>query len=189
MSKGGGAASDVLAGRRGLLGAAASLALLLVAGLLLVLGGGGGSSSDLPNGPRLVEAGELEEAAESLGHPLYWVGPRGNANLELKVEADGSAFLRYLPAGLEAGDPRLTFLTVGTYPVPDAQAALRRAAEEGGTQVRRLEDGSVVLPNPGSAGSVYLAYPDSDLEIEVYDPEPGRAMRLIRSGAVEPVGG
>ena len=38
------------------------------------------------------------------------------------------------------------------------------------------------------AGDVYLAYAESDLQIEVYDPVPGRALRLVRSGAIRPVG-
>jgi hypothetical protein len=189
MSEGGGAGLLALERRRGALGAAAAVALLVIAVVLAVVGGGGGSNSGVQTAPRLVNSGDLEEAEDSLGHFLYWVGPQAGEDLELTVGTDGSAYLRYLPPGTEAGDPRTTFLTVGTYPVPEPQGALQRTAEEDGARLRRLADGSVVLPNPASAGSVYLAYPDSDLEIEVYDPEPGRAMELIRSGAVEPVGG
>jgi hypothetical protein len=67
-------------------------------------------------------------------------------------------------------------------------AALKRTAEENDVPLRRLPGGSVLLPNPSSQGSAYLAYPGGDLEIEVYDPEPGRARELIEAGAVRPVG-
>jgi len=188
MTEGGRAEESGLAQRRGSLGAIASITLVVVAVALAVLGGDEEGPVDLPSPPRIAAAADVEGLASTLGHPLYWVGEREGEDLELTAEADGSVYLRYLPEGTEAGDPRQVFLTVGTYPVADAQGALRRAAKEGGVELQRLEDGTVVLPNPSSRGSVYLAYPDSDLEVEVYDPDPGRALRLVRSGAVEPVG-
>jgi hypothetical protein len=76
---------------------------------------------------------------------------------------------------------------VGTYPVAEPVAALRRLAAEAGSRPSRLAGEGLVVVNPDEPHSVYLAYPDSELQIEVYDPEPGRALRLLRSGAVEPV--
>lgn len=45
------------------------------------------------------------------------------------------------------------------------------------------------MPIPGSPTSVYFARPDQDFQVEVYDPHPGEALRLIKSGAIEPVPG
>lgn len=189
MSEGGGAEESFLAQKRELLGAVVSIALLVVMAALAVWGGDDGEGPEVPSPPQIASVDDVEELASALEHPLYWAGEREDEELELKAEADGSVYLRYLPEGTEAGDPRQVFLTVGTYPVEDAQAALRRTAAESGGRLDRLEDGSVVLSNPSSPGSVYLAHPDSDLEIEVYDPDPGEAMELIRAGAIEPVGG
>jgi hypothetical protein len=36
--------------------------------------------------------------------------------------------------------------------------------------------------------SVYLAYPESDYQIEVFDPSPTRAVELVTSGQVKQVG-
>lgn len=193
--RGGGlaAARGVTEERRAWLGAGASVVLLLTAFVLAVVGSSGGGGTDtgsLPVGsPQIATAADLESAARALGHPLYWAGSRPATELELTEEADGSVFLRYLPAGAKAGDARTSFLTVGTYPVADAQAALRTTAKEAGAPLGRLPDGSVTLQNPSSKGSVYLAAPGSDLEIEVYDPRPGVALRLIEAGAIEPVEG
>jgi hypothetical protein len=187
MTEGGRVVKRALAHRRELLGAVASIVLLVVAAALAVWGGGSGEP-DIPSPPRIASVGDVEELAAALEHPIYWAGEREGEELELKAEADGSVYLRYLPEGTEAGDPQQVFLTVGTYPVAGAQAALRRTAAEGGARLGRLDDGAVVLSNPASQGSVYLAHPDSDLQIEVYDPDPGAAMELIRSGAIEPVG-
>jgi hypothetical protein len=172
-----------------LAGIVASGALLLIAALLAVVGGDGGSeTTSAGTGPRLVEVDDLTELEETLGHPIYWVGERPASRLELKQEADGSVYLRYLSEGVEAGDPQQVYLTVGTYPVADAVAALERTARQNGVPLQGLPGGAVLLPNPASRGSAYLAHPEEDLEVEVYDPEPGRARELIEAGAVRPVG-
>ncbi len=163
--------------------------LVLVAVLLAAQGGGGGdatAATETP--PHLVDAGELVSLEGSLGHPVYWAGERGVDQLELTQEADGNVYLRYLPPDTDAGDPRQLFLTVGTYPVADPVAALRRTAAKAGASLGHGPGGGVVLVNPTSRGSVYLTYPGTELQIEVYDPAPGRALRLIRSGAIRPVG-
>jgi len=173
-----------------LFGKAASVGLLATALLLALLGGdnGGGESVSSRVTPRIVEVSELGEAEATVGHPIYWVGPQPDRRLELSVEPDGSVYLRYLPSGAAVGSSSGAYLTVGTYPVADAQAALRRTAASAGAGLGRVADGGIVLENPESAGSVYLAYPGSDLQIEVYDPAPGRAMELIEAGEIRPVG-
>lgn len=185
----GGAEPGVPRRRLRLAGLACSAVLVVAAVVLAVLGGsGGGPAEGIDTTPHFVEASGLTELESSLGHPLYWAGERSGYQLELKEEAEGSVYLRYLPPGVEAGDPEQRYLTVGTYPVADAVAALRRASAQSGVPLQHFADGGVVLPNSASEGSVYLAYPGSDLQIEVYDPTPGRSLRLIRSGAIQPVG-
>ena len=169
-------------------GAIASAGLLVTALLLAFLGGGGGGDGAVPTrAPGLVSVSELVEAEEELGHLIYWAGRQPGRRLELAVEPEGSVFLRYLPPGAAVGDQPGAFLTVGSYPVVDAQAAILRSADSAGVDVERVANSGIVLANPDSQGSVYLAYPDSDLQIEVYDPRPGEAMELIESGAIEPV--
>jgi hypothetical protein len=171
------------------IGIVISAALVLVAIVLASQGSGGSESAGAVDpSPHFVDAADLTALADSLGHPLYWAGERPPAQLEVSEEADGSVYLRYLPPGVEAGDPRPGFLTVGTYPVADAVGALRRTAAKAGVGLEHAPDGCVILVNPSSAGSVYLAYPGSDLQIEVYDPAPGRSLQLIRAGAIAPVG-
>jgi hypothetical protein len=185
----GGAEAGIRPRRLRLAGLAVSVILVLTAVVLAIVGGSGGEAAQgIDTAPHLVDVAALTELESSLGHSVYWAGERPPARLELKEEGEGSVYLRYLPPGVEAGDPEQLYLTVGTYPVPDAVAALARAAAQSGEPLRHLEDGGVVLPNSASEGSVYLAYPESDLQIEVYDPTPGRSLRLIRSGAIQPLG-
>lgn len=175
--------------RRRILGAVAAALLVALAVVLAFVGAGEEDESaglaDLS--ARIVDPAELSELEDELGYPLYWAGAPAGRRLELRVES-GNAYLRYLPPGVAAGDPRQRFLTVGTYPVTDAEAALERTARSAGADLEPGPGGGVVLANPSSAGSAYLAYPGSDLQIEVYDPRPERALQLIREGAIGPVG-
>ena len=60
-----------------------------------------------------------------LGHDVYWAGPDATATYEL-TQVGRNLFIRYLPPGVDVGDPRPDFLTVGTYPVPNAYRVLTR---------------------------------------------------------------
>jgi hypothetical protein len=163
--------------------------LVLIALVLAAQGGDGGDKAQaIDTSPHFVEVADLAALEASLAHPLYWAGERQGDKLEITQEASGNLYLRYLPPGTGAGDPSAGFLTIGTYPVPDAVGALRRTAAKSGATLQQAVGGAAVLANPSSQGSVYLAYPGSDLQIEVYDPAPGRALELIRSGAIRPVG-
>jgi hypothetical protein len=185
MSEGWGLKGGIDERRRRLLGGAISAVLIAIAVVLAIPGG----SDVVASEPHFVDAGGLEALEASAGHPVYWAGERSPEQLEVREEAEGSVYLRYLPPGTEAGDPEQSFLTVGSYPVSDAVAALERSAADSGTEVEAGPGDAVVLPNPNSRGSVYFAYPGTDVQIEVYDPRPGRSLQLIRSGAIVPVGG
>jgi hypothetical protein len=174
--------------RTRLIGAALSLAIVLTIAVLALQGKDGAGSSEVGTAPRLVDEAGLLAMAGSLGHSLYWAGPRTGERIELSEEADGSVYLRYLTGGAAPGDPRQMFLVVGTYPVSDAQAALQRTAVRAGSSLGHISGSGLVLVNPTESNGVYLAYPGSDLQIEVYDPVSGRAMRLIRSGAIRALG-
>ena len=77
---------------------------------------------------------------------------------------------------------------VGTHPLAKAQAALRRRAAESGGTITQVEDGGIVLSDPTAPRSAYLAYPGANLEIELRDPVRGRAVTMVHSGLIEPVG-
>lgn len=189
MSEGGAASSSVGVRRRLSIGIVVSAVLVVTAFVLAIVGGSGGRGPQgVDTSPHFAGASDLTALEGTLEHSIYWAGEQPPAQLELTEEEKGSIYLRYLPPGTEAGDPNPGFLTVGTYPILDAVAALRRTADKAGVTLQYLADGGVVLPNPSSEGSVYLAYPGTDLQIEVYDPSPGRSLRLIRSGAIGPVG-
>lgn len=133
-------------------------------------------------GPVTVSRGGLATLVGAMGQPVYWVGPRSGTLYELQQLPDGEVYVRYLPAGAHAGDDQ-ALLTVGTYPMADAYAVTRsHAASEGAIAV---DGGGVAFTS--NPTDVYVAFPDADYQIEVYDPKPDVARRLVERGALRTV--
>ena len=121
-----------------------------------------------------------------LGHDVYWAGPDSTATYEL-TQIGPNMFIRYLPPGVDVGDPRPDFLTVGTYPVPNAYGVLARQSRQRGGHLRRAANGGIAVWTDARPQSVYLAFPRSDLQVEIYDTSATRARRLAITGAVKPI--
>jgi hypothetical protein len=163
------------------------LSLALVAAVVVWLVQGG-DSSPATDEPEVVSVSQLSEFAAEQDTPVYWLGPRQGAGYELTDTSSGRIYVRYLTGGAEAGDRRAKFITVATYQEEDGLAALRRAAGEAqGARLAKTDDGAVLLIDPTSPDNAHLAYPGANVQIEVYSPVPGEALRLAARGAVRPV--
>lgn len=162
---------------------ALGLATFLVGWLFL---GGDDKSSRPSTGASSASEAELREFAASASHPVYWAGARPGQKYELTKTSDGRVYVRYLPEGAQAGDPRPQFLTVGTYPRASAYAELKRASRAEGAIARKLPQGGLAVLSKGSS-SVYFGYPDAAYQVEVYAPSPGTARNLVVAGQIVPV--
>ena len=164
---------------------------LLALGLIVFLTGwlflgGEDKPAEQPTAASSTSESELREFAASAPHPVYWAGARTGQTYELTRTSDGRVYIRYLPEGVQAGDPRPQFLTVGTYPRAKAFAELKRAARANAASSRALPNGGLAVFSRGSS-SVYLGYPDARYQVEVYAPSPGSARQLVLSGQIVPV--
>ncbi len=130
---------------------------------------------------------ELATLQDRLGHPVYWLGEREGEQLELTETSDGKVYVRYLDEGAEIGEPTLA-LTVGTYPFKNPYNALQVVSERPGAIVDETDDGALVVSNESTPDSVYLAYPDGEVQVEIYSPDAEQALDLATSGAVRPIG-
>jgi hypothetical protein len=135
-----------------------------------------------------VEASEsdLVGLSEQVDHPIYWIGEQAGSTLEVTRLTKGEIFVRYLDDDAEVGDPRPGFLSVGAYPLKDAYGVLGQVAENEGVKAESSH-GALVVQDEEAPQSVYLAYPDQDLQIEVYDPDPERALDVATSEELRPV--
>jgi hypothetical protein len=165
-------------------GAVAALVAIVI---LIVVLSGGEDSKTAANGAEIVSVNELREKVALQGVPAYWAGERPEAELELS-QSGGQTYVRYLTGDAEAGDPRPGFLTVGTYEMTNPLAALRRQGRQPGGVLAKGAAGATVYFSRTDSHSVYVAYPGVEAEIEVYDPDFKRALRLVDSGRIVPVG-
>jgi len=132
--------------------------------------------------PAGVSEADIESVADEVGHPIYWAGNEPDTTYELTRTPRGRVFVRYLPAGVAVGSKRPDFLTVGTYPQQRALQELKAIAKKTGATTIAVGDGGVAMIDRSHPSSVYVAFPEQDLQIEVYDPSPARARQLVTSG-------
>jgi hypothetical protein len=134
-----------------------------------------------------VTTSELSEFAASRASGLFWAGARDRTVIELTETPQGSLFVRYLGRASQVGSPTADFLVVATYRRPNAFAGLQAAGRRPGAVTLRVRGGGLAVYGRAHPTSVYLAYPGSDRQIEVYHPDATEARRLVRSGAIVPV--
>jgi hypothetical protein len=169
--------------------AGAAVAVVIVAAIAwLVADGGDGTGApqvaDVPTArPVAISEDALRTLAEEAG-PLYWAGTQAGAIYELTHTAGGQTYIRYLRSESELGDVRPRYLSVATYRQQGAYAALRAAARREGSVSRRTPTGALVVYDRARPTNVYFARPNIPVQVEVYDPEPGRARSLVLEGRV-----
>lgn len=138
----------------------------------------------LPGLPRVLSSAELSRFAASRASGLFWAGARRGTVIELTETRQGSLFVRYLRRASQVGSPNADFLVVATYRRPGAFAGLKAAGRRPGAVALRVRGGGLAVYDRAHPTSVYLAYPRSDRQIEVYDPDAAEARRLVGSGAI-----
>jgi hypothetical protein len=166
------------------LGAAIMVAALAVAWLAFQTSPSAAPSANAR--ATIVSQSQLQRFAASLDHPVYWVGPKPGYSYEL-TSSRGRVWVRYLPAGVKAGDHRASFLVVGTYALPGAFAGLQRVAKSRTAVSRSIADGGLMVYDAQRPASVYFSYPGVRYQVEVYAPSAENGRSLIVDGRVTPV--
>jgi hypothetical protein len=148
----------------------------------------GGTVSSPTGGQLPLTEVELKSVITKLNTVVYWAGPLKDAKYTLDVTDEGAAFVRYLPDGKGAEDTAKNYLIVATYRVNAAYDAIKTAGNEQDGIGLMTADGAAVYYNKTASSNVYLAFPDQNLQIEVFDPNPGRALQLANtSGLIKPI--
>jgi hypothetical protein len=139
------------------------------------------------SGARAASLADLRSLPRSVGHPVYWVGPRGNSRFEVIRAAGGKIIIRYLPRGVAIGSPK-PYLSVATYPFKGALRAIQGSAKKQNQEAINLANGGLAVLDKSYPKSIHLAYPGSDYQVEVFDPSPAQVRELVASGRVSPIG-
>jgi hypothetical protein len=171
------------------IGAVVAVAALLVAGgLVLKRQSRGTQTIGSSGGPALVSRAQLVQTAASARHPVYWAGPKDGFSYELTKTKNGRIFIRYLPAGVKAGDRRADFLVVGTYSQPESLIGLKRAAKRPGAVSIHIANGGLVVFDSKKPSSVHFAYPNANYQVEVFAPSGQTALSLVLTRKIKPIG-
>lgn len=166
-------------------GAAAAVALAVLAAVV-GFAAGAGQDEDEPTGlaiadgrPHLVSSQELEELGPLLG-TIYWAGERNETALELTV-LPSTITIRYLPAGATVG-AKTEVLTVATYRDVVGYEALEDLGDN--ATLSQATSGAIIAVPHANPESAYFAFPSGAFQVEVYSPEDGQALELVKLGQV-----
>ena len=141
-----------------------------------------------PIGPVAATPAALRALSKSSNNPIYWVGPRPGQTYELTRTSGDKVYIRYLPAGVKLGNRSAAYTIVGTYPTENALKVLKDLAKQPTEKSVQAPGGGIAVYSTTSPTNVYVAFPGSNVQIEVFDPSARRALRLVTTGRVAPVG-
>ena len=166
--------------------------------VLLVLGLVAGAAAAIGLGLQLHQApdrtatavateADLQKLSDELGRPVFWLGPPEQRTLELSRTSAGRVFLRYVPTGARIGEGAARYPTVATYPVANAYGVAVVGAQRSGGIVTALPGGAALITYVTRPRSAYYVQRGVDAQVEVFDPQPGRAAKRVRAGELRAV--
>ena len=132
---------------------------------------------------------ELIDAVKQLGADVYWAGPVKGAKYTLAVPADGQAYVRYLPDGQGIEDTNPNYVVIATYTTTDAFTATQAAGNTSNGVSFISPAGAAVYYSKDTPTNVYVAYPNLNYQIEVFNPIAATALEIASTtGALRLVG-
>jgi hypothetical protein len=123
-----------------------------------------------------LDVKQLRDLVVSEGLIAYWAGPEAGAKYTLDVFADGEIYIRYRPNGNGLNDARAVYRVIGTYfekhAFVNVQASGRQLNSAGFTN----QDGDAVFYNKLRPTNLYVGLKAEDIEVEIFDPDPIKAL-------------
>lgn len=140
------------------------------------------SNSVLGIGPKAFHTvARLKLESVSINTKFYWVGPQPGVRYSFQRTTTNEIFVRYLPSGVSVKDLKVPVLTIATYPGIGAYTSLKKKATS-----LVGPGGSAMWVDPKKHGTnIYLAWPNKNVEVEVFDPKPRLAKLYARR--VQPI--
>ena len=128
---------------------------------------------------------ELISAVKQLAVDVYWAGPVEGAKYTLSAPAEGQVYVRYLPNGEGLTDTKPNYVVIATYATPDAFTATQAAGNQTNGVTFISTQGAAVFYSKDAPTNVYVAYPNIDIQIEVFSPIAQTALDIAsKQGAL-----
>ena len=156
------------------------------------------SSSSLPagttfqqqtSGQLALTESEMKAVVKKIGVPVYWAGPMKGAKYTVASQDGSQVYIRYLPDGKVPSKNLPNYRVIGTYKLQNAFAATQKAGTSLANGLGFTNgDGAAVYYNKATTTNVYMAFPNKDQQIEIFDPTAGAAIQLSTTpGVIVPV--
>jgi hypothetical protein len=137
--------------------------------------------------PTALSGAQLKDLAASTRTPIYWAGAKAKTTYEVTRTADGSIYVRYLPAGTKVGSKSADYLTVATYLQSGAYTYLQNARGQKGVTTTTTQSGALVAQYVKYPHSAYFSFPNANYQVEVYSPVSSQSLPLVLDGSIQPV--
>ena len=108
----------------------------------------------------------------------YWAGPRPGYLYSIDTTTKDRVFLQYIQANKNSSNVVANSRVIATYFAKDGFARTVAAATLSGNTGFRNPNGSVVFYAKNRNTDIYLAFPDREVQIEIFDPLAGQALSL-----------
>lgn len=142
--------------------------------------------TDVIAGKVALSESELVDAVKKLGVTVFWAGPVKDAKYTLAVPADGQAYVRYLPNGQGIDDTAPNYVVIATYTTTNAFTATQSAGNQSNGVSFINAEGAAVYYSKDTPTNVYVAYPNLNFQIEIFDPIAATALDIAsKSGALK----
>lgn len=128
----------------------------------------------------LVELNESElvRVAGQAPHPIYWSGPILGYTYLLKIDKSGSSIVEYVAPKSKNSQESNSFRKIATYYSKGAWEKSLVASNAVGFSSFKNSDGSLVFYSLNYANDVFMAFPQKDFQIEIFDSRAGQALSL-----------
>ena len=130
--------------------------------------------------PELIyETGEtFLSAVKQLGVDVYWAGPVDGAKYTLSSPAEGQVYVRYLPNGDGLTDTKPNYVVIATYTTTNAFSATQAAGNQSNGVTFVNTEGAAVFYNKDTPTNVYVAYPNLNFQVEIFNPIAATALEI-----------
>jgi hypothetical protein len=141
--------------------------------------------ADISTGKVSLTEKELISAVKQLGVDVYWAGPVDGAKYTISAPAEGQVYVRYLPNGEGLTDTKANYVVIATYATPDAFTATQAAGNQTNGVTFISTQGAAVFYSKDAPTNVYVAYPNIDIQVEVFSPIAQTALDIAsKQGAL-----
>jgi len=140
------------------------------------------------NGRVALEESELRSLIRDNDLVAYWAGPEDNCKYALIVNGSGQVFIRYLKDGMGIDDTTSNYRVIGTYPQADSFSITKAAGNQANAISFVNPDGAQVFYSKEFPANVYVAFPDVNYQIEIFDPVNGVSLNIATAaGSIKKV--